>query len=454
MDTLNEDTEKIETPAVLPKKASAAEKKANGATKGKEVNGDSTELKTTKKEKVTKKAATKKSKPETVEPVKEDDKSDEVAVGEEEDSDDSDMDDQTLALLKGFESDGDEDDAVNDEVFTPGQEIPKLDAKAIGLTPKEQKKLKKLAQAGESEKPGVVYVGRIPHGFYENEMKAYFKQFGTILKIRLSRNKKTGQSKHFAWIQFESATVADIVARTMDNYLMFGHILKVKLIPDEQVHEDLFKGANKRFKKVPWNKIQGRKLEQGASEEQWDKRVEREEERREKKADKLKAIGYEFEAPKVKTTKEITKKEKAPLALTAEEEAEEPKAIEAALSTEQPSKPKKVKKAKAIKDAVPEVEPTLVFEEPSKPKKDKKSKATKDVAVEAMPTPATEPAKPKEKKRKAGKAVEVAAAETVADAPEKTIKKKKSKNVLAGEPDAAAAEVSGEKVKKPKKSKN
>ena len=38
------------------------------------------------------------------------------------------------------------------------------------------------------------------------------------------------------------AEVADIVARTMNNYLMFGHILRVALIPKEQVNANLFKG--------------------------------------------------------------------------------------------------------------------------------------------------------------------------------------------------------------------
>ncbi|KAJ5041024.1 uncharacterized protein L3040_005581 [Drepanopeziza brunnea f. sp. 'multigermtubi'] len=219
----------------------------------------------------------------------------------DEDSD-SEVDDQTLALLQGLESDGDEEEATG-EGYTTGDPIPVREK----LSKKEEKRLKKIAESAASDKPGVVYIGRVPHGFYEHEMKAYFKQFGNILKIRLSRNKKTGASKHFGFIQFESATVADIVARTMDNYLMFNHLLKVKLIPDEQVNPDWFKGANKRFKKVPWNRMAGRKLEQGKSEESWNGQVAREEKRRSEKADKMKEIGYEFDAPKVKSATGVAK---------------------------------------------------------------------------------------------------------------------------------------------------
>jgi nucleolar protein 15 len=136
-------------------------------------------------------------------------------------------------------------------------------------------------------------------------MRSYFTQFGEILHLRLSRNKKTGRSKHYAFIEFASSEVARIVAETMDNYLMFGHILKCKTVPREQIHENLWKGANKRFKKIPRNRIEGRKLEAAASKESWDKRVKTEEKRRKEKSQKLKAIGYEFDTPTLKTVKDI-----------------------------------------------------------------------------------------------------------------------------------------------------
>jgi len=37
---------------------------------------------------------------------------------------------------------------------------------------------------------GVLYLGRIPHGFYEVQMKDYFTQFGEVTRVRLSRNKR------------------------------------------------------------------------------------------------------------------------------------------------------------------------------------------------------------------------------------------------------------------------
>ena len=40
------------------------------------------------------------------------------------------------------------------------------------------------------KKSSVVYVGRIPHGFYEDQMRKFFSQFGDIQNLRLSRNRK------------------------------------------------------------------------------------------------------------------------------------------------------------------------------------------------------------------------------------------------------------------------
>ncbi|KAI0310850.1 hypothetical protein OF83DRAFT_1069861 [Amylostereum chailletii] len=102
---------------------------------------------------------------------------------------------------------------------------------------------------------GVVYLGRIPHGFYEDQMKAYFAQFGDVTRLRLSRSKKTGRSKHYGFVEFESASVAQIVAETMDNYLLMGHILTCKAIPKDEIHPSLWVGANRKWHAVPNDRL-------------------------------------------------------------------------------------------------------------------------------------------------------------------------------------------------------
>ncbi|CAO3696133.1 unnamed protein product [Rhizopus stolonifer] len=99
---------------------------------------------------------------------------------------------------------------------------------------------KKKDKTKRTLKGGIIYLGRIPHGFYEHEMRGYFKQFGRVLKVRVVRSRKTGRSKHFGFIQFADSEVAQIVSETMDNYLLFGHLLQCKVIPAEKANLNLF----------------------------------------------------------------------------------------------------------------------------------------------------------------------------------------------------------------------
>jgi nucleolar protein 15 len=93
----------------------------------------------------------------------------------------------------------------------------------------------------EEEESSVIYIGHIPHGFYEEQMFKYFKQFGFIESLRLHRSRKTGKSKGYAFIKFSDPEVAKIVAATMNNYLLFERRLKVHVVPKEKLKKGMYK---------------------------------------------------------------------------------------------------------------------------------------------------------------------------------------------------------------------
>ncbi|XP_041970695.1 MKI67 FHA domain-interacting nucleolar phosphoprotein-like [Aricia agestis] len=93
-------------------------------------------------------------------------------------------------------------------------------------------------------KRGLVYLSHIPHGFYEHQMTEYFKQFGVVTNVRVIRSKRTGNSKGFAFVEFKDPTVAEIVAETMNNYLMGKRLLKAEIIPPEKQRKALRKHWN------------------------------------------------------------------------------------------------------------------------------------------------------------------------------------------------------------------
>ncbi|KAM0727754.1 MKI67 FHA domain-interacting nucleolar phosphoprotein-like [Formica fusca] len=101
-----------------------------------------------------------------------------------------------------------------------------------------QSKVKKPRQRG------IVYVGHIPHGFYEEQMKDYFKQFGNVTRVRVARSKKTGKSRGYGYVEFLHSEVAQIAAESMNNYLMCGRLLKATYIPPEKQHFGFFMGVN------------------------------------------------------------------------------------------------------------------------------------------------------------------------------------------------------------------
>ncbi|KAK2748737.1 hypothetical protein FQN57_000318 [Myotisia sp. PD_48] len=443
-----------------------------------EVNGDKQPKKKTKSEKST--AAVEKVEPPVevkskkskqpkkdqivVSPVPEPSSEDEPSVSDAESDDDE--DDRTMALVKGFESEDEGSESESDDVkFKPGQDIPNIpDPKKVSKKIRKQEK-----EEGQSGEPGVVYVGRVPHGFYEHEMRAYFSQFGTISKLRLSRNRVTGRSKHYAFIEFTTTSVAKVVADTMDNYLMFGHILKCKFVPNDKLHEDIWKGANRRFKVTPWNKIERQRLESGKTREKWAEAVTKEEKKRAKRAEKMKAIGYEYSPPKLRAVDDVpVREEQGKLEETShiEIEAEKDTSSKEVTVAEEEAAEKPVSKASKKKKAAAPKEDTTPAKQPApKPKAeqvlpvngndDKKSKknqkkekkeepVTKEPAV-SIPKPAKDTTTSKDKGdqgAKAGKktAVKGKEAEKVGEKAEKKAVPKE-------------AEKAGEKAEKKLKSK-
>ena len=264
--------------------------------------------------------------------------------------------DQTAELLAGFSSSEDEEDEDEEErAAIPITEIP--NAPIVKHVQKHIRKKTGVNEHDPDTRPGTVHLSRLPHGFFEPQMRAYLEQFGTITHLRLARNRKTGKSKHFAFIEFASSGVADIVAKTMDKYLLFGHIMQARRVPDEQITEDFWKGEGKK-RVAPRNKLEGVRLRKGTNREGWEKRVEREEQKRVEKAAKMKELGYKFDMPSVKAVESVPEQK------VLKQADEEPKAIESGAAAE------------------PEVVAKVVTEEPVKvtvsEEKPKKRAASKD----------------------------------------------------------------------------
>ncbi|KAH8306471.1 hypothetical protein KR018_011958 [Drosophila ironensis] len=122
------------------------------------------------------------------------------------------------------------------------------------------KKLKPQKENGPER--GVILVKHLPHGFFEQQLRQYFKQFGNVLRLRLGRSERTGNSKGYAFVEFEYPEVAKVAAETMDNYLMFQKVVKAKYIPPEKQRSSFFKTTVKKVKNKAGKDIYVSKLTQ------------------------------------------------------------------------------------------------------------------------------------------------------------------------------------------------
>ncbi|KAJ2725578.1 nucleolar protein [Coemansia sp. Benny D115] len=213
---------------------------------------------------------------------------------EGEEVDGSDIDEEALiAGLNGSDSEGEEDSS--DEFSNNAPKIS-LDSKAGKEVMRQLEALREKAH-GQKTSPGVIYVGRIPHGFYEEEMKGYFSQFGDILDLRMSRNPKTNRSRNYAFIKFAHKKVAEIVANTMNNYLMFDKLLKCTVVPEERVHKKMFTIRKKEFVSDKGLKTQRKIQEKPKTKEEAQKQIDRIVKAEDKKRKKLAAAGIDYDFP-------------------------------------------------------------------------------------------------------------------------------------------------------------
>jgi len=170
----------------------------------------------------------------------------------------------------------------------------------IGLRERAQKRMEKKkrrlkeAEAGPLH-PGVVYVGHIPHGFYEEQMRKYFSQFGTVTRLKLARSRKTGRSRGYAFIEFECDAVAKIVAETMNNYVMYDKLLKCQFVGVGRVRK---RGGRVKEMAIGHRRRWAQKLHnKPRTTEQHQRRVSRLLARERRKRAKLKELGMKYDFP-------------------------------------------------------------------------------------------------------------------------------------------------------------
>lgn len=177
--------------------------------------------------------------------------------------------------------------------------------KNLALDPDKQKEFKKnnkkikAKKVPEKKESGVVYLGHLPHGFYEKQIKQYMTQFGKVKAVKVSRSIKTGKSKGYAFVEFYSDEVAKVVADTMDNYLVFERIVKCQYVPTAKLHPKMM-GRRSGVFKPPKAHILARDRHNNKHKElKQEKTIKRLLKKHKKRSDMLKSLGIDLQMNKL-----------------------------------------------------------------------------------------------------------------------------------------------------------
>ena len=137
-------------------------------------------------------------------------------------------------------------------------------------------------------------------------LAGFFDQFGLVTRLRVSRNKKTGKAKHYAFVEFQSAEVAAIAAEAMDNYIMFKQKLKVNVVKAADIHPQLFKGANRKFRAIPRQKLSREQHNRERTAEEDALRVKKAVAKDKQRQQRIKAAGIDYEYDPLKLSMSAT----------------------------------------------------------------------------------------------------------------------------------------------------
>ncbi|KAN0061365.1 nucleolar protein [Thecaphora frezii] len=216
-------------------------------------------------------------------------------------------------IIKGFsdvsgsDDDADSSDEEDDDDVEAGKNASILTVKLPNAKDDHsvKQRLDKVAKRKEANKtaevPATLYFGRLPRGLYEDQLRGYLSQFGDVRRLRVSRNRKTGKPKHYAFVEFADKDVAAIVQETMNNYLIDGHLLQVKEVPKDKIHPKLWIGANRKYRAVPVDRIERVRRSKPKTDEEQAKHDAKLLKRQEARREKIKGAGidYEFEGYKI-----------------------------------------------------------------------------------------------------------------------------------------------------------
>jgi RNA recognition motif-containing protein len=84
-----------------------------------------------------------------------------------------------------------------------------------------------------------IYIGELPHTITEEELQEMFLQFGKVSSLKLIRDKQSGESKGYGFIQMPDNGEADQAIRGLNRTMLNGWEIKVNRVRGTAREKDL-----------------------------------------------------------------------------------------------------------------------------------------------------------------------------------------------------------------------
>ncbi len=72
-----------------------------------------------------------------------------------------------------------------------------------------------------------IYVGNLSYETSENELRDLFEEFGTIVEVSIIKDRETGRSKGFGFVEMEEASGAENAIKELDGNSVNGRNVTV-----------------------------------------------------------------------------------------------------------------------------------------------------------------------------------------------------------------------------------
>ena len=93
-----------------------------------------------------------------------------------------------------------------------------------------------------------LYVGNLPFNTTEEDLRTMFSQAGTVVSVSLIKDRDTGRSRGFAFVEFNTQAEAEKAVSLFNNTPLDNRALKVNLArPREDSGKFRRPGGNRRY---------------------------------------------------------------------------------------------------------------------------------------------------------------------------------------------------------------